>query len=153
MAKASVLKNAWGAKRSGLRTLAITRPGSMTLSKTPNAVITTSCTGITPSGSAGADAISILPALAWWASVKAPRSWPNSSLSSRVSGIAPQLTGTKGLEVTQRFDESQMDFTWLYAYPDYLGEVEVEVWAKPAVIEPGAGMTSKEEGRPQWLSP
>jgi len=30
------------------------------------------------------------------AAVKAPRSWPKSSLSSRASGIAPQSTGTNG---------------------------------------------------------
>jgi len=55
------------------------------------------------------------------------------------------FTGTKGLEVTQRFDESQMDFTWLYAYPDYLGELELELWTKPAVVEPGASMTLQQE--------
>ena len=31
------------------------------------------------------------------APVKAPFTWPKSSLSSRVSGMAPQLTATKGL--------------------------------------------------------
>ena len=41
-------------------------------------------------------AISILPALAWRASVKAPRSWPNSSDSSRSSGIDGQWTFTSG---------------------------------------------------------
>ena len=55
------------------------------------------------------------------------------------------FSGTKGLEVTQRFDESQMDFAWLYAYPDYLGELELELWAKPVVIEPGASMAFRQE--------
>ena len=32
--------------------------------------------------------------LRWWAPVKAPRSWPNSSLSSSSRGIAAQLTLT-----------------------------------------------------------
>ena len=36
------------------------------------------------------------PVLAWRASVNAPRTWPNSSLSIRVSGSAAQLIGTKG---------------------------------------------------------
>ena len=36
------------------------------------------------------------PALAWRASVNAPRSNPNSSASSRLSGIAAQLTSTNG---------------------------------------------------------
>ncbi len=31
-----------------------------------------------------------------WASVKAPRSCPNNSLSSNCSGMAPQLMGTNG---------------------------------------------------------
>ena len=35
------------------------------------------------------------PFLSRTAPVKAPRSWPNSSLSSSVSGMAPQLTDTK----------------------------------------------------------
>ena len=37
------------------------------------------------------------PACRSRAPVKAPRSWPNSSLSSSVSGSAPQLTATNGL--------------------------------------------------------
>jgi hypothetical protein len=36
------------------------------------------------------------PVRALRASVKAPRSWPKSSASIRLSGSAPQLTGTKG---------------------------------------------------------
>ncbi len=36
------------------------------------------------------------PGLGWRASVKAPRSKPNSSASSRVSGIAAQFTSTSG---------------------------------------------------------
>jgi hypothetical protein len=36
------------------------------------------------------------PALASRASVKAPRTWPKSSLSTRLSGSAAQLMGTKG---------------------------------------------------------
>ena len=37
-----------------------------------------------------------LPGLSFTAPVKAPLIWPKSSLSSNVSGIAPQLTSTKG---------------------------------------------------------
>ena len=40
--------------------------------------------------------VSIRPRRCAWAPVKAPFSWPNSSLSSSASGIAPQLIGTKG---------------------------------------------------------
>ena len=41
-------------------------------------------------------AISKRPLRRNWAPVKAPRSCPNSSLSSRLSGSAPQLMGTMG---------------------------------------------------------
>lgn len=47
------------------------------------------------------------------------------------------FTGTKGLQLTQTFDDASTDFTWLYAYPDYLNELEVEVWAKPVPLDPG----------------
>jgi hypothetical protein len=40
-------------------------------------------------------ACSILPMRRFWAPVKAPGSWPKSSLSSRVSAIPPQLMATK----------------------------------------------------------
>jgi hypothetical protein len=51
------------------------------------------------------------------------------------------FTGTKGLKVTQSFDDSRTDFTWLYAYPDYLNELEAEVWAKPATVAPKGSVT------------
>jgi hypothetical protein len=47
------------------------------------------------------------------------------------------FTGTKGLELTQTFDSTNIDFTWLYAYPETLGELEVEVWARREVLGPG----------------
>ena len=37
------------------------------------------------------------PSFVAWAPVKAPRTWPKSSLSSSASGMAPQLTATNGL--------------------------------------------------------
>ncbi len=37
-----------------------------------------------------------MPGRSAWASVKAPRLWPNSSLSSSASGMAAQLTATNG---------------------------------------------------------
>ena len=51
------------------------------------------------------------------------------------------FSGTKGLEVTQSFDNSQVDYTWAYAYPDYLGEVELEVWAPRTELQPGESIT------------
>ena len=47
------------------------------------------------------------------------------------------FTGSKGLRVTQSFDPDQIDFTWLYAYPTELNELEVEVVARPATLNPG----------------
>jgi len=41
-------------------------------------------------------ATSTSPFLSFFASVKAPASWPKSSLSSRVAGIEAQLISTKG---------------------------------------------------------
>jgi len=48
------------------------------------------------------------------------------------------FSGTKGIEVTQRFDEAQLDFAWVYAFPAYLGDLEIELWAKETTVEPGA---------------
>ncbi len=45
--------------------------------------------------------------------------------------------GTDGLQLTQRFDNKTVDFTWLYAFPADLDELEVELWAKPVIIPPG----------------
>ncbi len=42
------------------------------------------------------------PCLAVRASVKAPFAWPNSSLSMRPAGMAPQLTATKGCAALRR---------------------------------------------------
>ena len=47
------------------------------------------------------------------------------------------FSGTKGLQVTQRFDEGKADFTWVYAFPEGLNDLEVELWGKSAVVEPG----------------
>ena len=55
------------------------------------------------------------------------------------------FSGSKGLKVTQRLDNSQVDFTWVYAYPDYLNDLEVEVWARQKVLAPGESVTLKQE--------
>ena len=47
------------------------------------------------------------------------------------------FSGTKGLEVTQSFDNSQVDHTWAYAYPDSLGVLELEVWTPRTELQPG----------------
>lgn len=47
------------------------------------------------------------------------------------------LVGTKGLALTHTFDTKGLDFTWLYAYPESLGQLDLEVWLKRKVVEPG----------------
>lgn len=55
------------------------------------------------------------------------------------------FTGNKGFQVIQRFDKEQIDFTQLYAYPENLGELEVELWIKPKVLSEGQSITFKQE--------
>lgn len=52
-----------------------------------------------------------------------------------------RLTGDKGLEIIQRFPDGDVDFAWLYAFPDYINDLEAEVWAKPVMLEPGQSKT------------
>jgi hypothetical protein len=54
------------------------------------------------------------------------------------------LTGSKGLQFTQTFDPAAVDFTWLYAYPEYLGQLDAEVWLKRKVLEPGQSVTLRQ---------
>lgn len=53
------------------------------------------------------------------------------------------FTGPKGLNVTQRFDNSAVDFTCLCAYPSDLNELEVELWSKKVTLAPGESITLK----------
>ncbi|HUW60512.1 MAG TPA: DUF4838 domain-containing protein [Candidatus Bathyarchaeia archaeon] len=48
------------------------------------------------------------------------------------------FSGTKGLQVTQRFNEADADFTWVYAFPEELNDLEVELWRKTVTVAPGA---------------
>lgn len=53
---------------------------------------------------------------------------------------APQgawrFSGNGELAVVQKFSDEQLDFAWAYAYPDYLNDLEIELWAKPVLLEP-----------------
>ncbi len=51
------------------------------------------------------------------------------------------LSGTKGLAVTQRWDPKLVDFAWLYAYPDYLRQLEAEIWLKRKTLGPNESLT------------
>ena len=47
------------------------------------------------------------------------------------------FTGTKGLAVNWSFDNAQVEHSWLYAYPDTLGELEAELWTPRIDLDPG----------------
>lgn len=51
------------------------------------------------------------------------------------------FTGSKGLRLTQRFDNKQLDFAWLYAYPEDMGELEVELWSPQKILKPGESIS------------
>jgi hypothetical protein len=55
------------------------------------------------------------------------------------------FTGTKGLEVTQRFDSAEVESTWLYAHPEDLNELEIELWTPSAVLDPGESLALHQE--------
>ena len=55
-------------------------------------------------------------------------------LDQNTPGGSWTFTGSKGLKVTQSFDDSQTDFTRVYAYPEDLNDLETEIWAKPMTV-------------------
>ena len=55
------------------------------------------------------------------------------------------FSGTKGLRLTQSFDNDQIDSTWIYSYPATLGEVEVELWTPRTELGPGESTTLRQE--------
>ncbi|HQH52990.1 MAG TPA: DUF4838 domain-containing protein, partial [Candidatus Hydrogenedentes bacterium] len=55
------------------------------------------------------------------------------------------FSGSKGLKVTQRFDKETVDLTWVYAYPEELQDLEVELWRIEGEIPPGQSVTLRHE--------
>jgi len=55
------------------------------------------------------------------------------------------LSGTKGLQLTQTFEPEGVDFAWLYAYPEDLGQLEAESWLKRTVLESGRSLTFRHQ--------
>ncbi|MCC6145131.1 MAG: hypothetical protein IT368_15095, partial [Candidatus Hydrogenedentes bacterium] len=55
------------------------------------------------------------------------------------------FTGDKGLTVTQRFEDTTLDFAWLYAFPETLGALDAEIWRKPETVAPGASIALQHE--------
>ena len=53
--------------------------------------------------------------------------------------------GPKGLEVECRFPRELMDFAWLYAYPEDLGELEAELWLNRTTVPAGGSLSSVHE--------
>ena len=66
-------------------------------------------------------------------------------LDERVPKGGWTFSGTKGLQFTQTFDDVPVDFTWLIAYPDYLGELEAEVWLKAVTLEPDESVSFSQD--------
>ncbi|MBN1344028.1 MAG: DUF4838 domain-containing protein [Phycisphaerae bacterium] len=54
------------------------------------------------------------------------------------------FTGSQGLQVTQTFDPDAIDFTWLYAYPEDLGQLDAEIWLKRTTLPPGQSATLRQ---------
>ena len=55
------------------------------------------------------------------------------------------FSGTKGLRLTQRFNNEEIDQAWLYAYPDTLNELEIELWANRQTLNPGESVSLQQE--------
>jgi len=55
------------------------------------------------------------------------------------------FSGSKGFEVTQHFDNEDIDYTWIYSYPETLGEVELELWARKRELAPGETITLRHQ--------
>ena len=51
------------------------------------------------------------------------------------------LSGTDGLAVTQSWAPAAFNYTWLYAYPAVLNELEVELWAPKLSLKNGESVT------------
>ena len=51
------------------------------------------------------------------------------------------FTGTKGIEVTQSFDNDAYEYAWLYSYPETLNELEAEIWTPKLQFEAGESKT------------
>ena len=51
------------------------------------------------------------------------------------------FTGTEGLEVTQTWDDAQLDFAQVYAFPEDNHDLESELWAKAMMVDPGESVT------------
>ncbi len=48
--------------------------------------------------------------------------------------------GDKGLEVVESFDETNVDYAWIYSFPESLNELESEVAIKAQTLAPGEGV-------------
>ena len=51
------------------------------------------------------------------------------------------FSGDRGLTVHQQFNNDQVEFTWLYAYPDSLNQLETELWAPARQLQPQETVT------------
>lgn len=54
------------------------------------------------------------------------------------------FSGTKGLRVTHGFEDEQVEFAWLYSYPESQNRLEWEIWMPERVLEPNESMVLNE---------
>jgi hypothetical protein len=66
-------------------------------------------------------------------------------LDQRAPRGAWTFQGTKGPRITQRWDDSMLDFAWLYAYPDDLDVLDAELWRKRETVAPGEAIFLEHE--------
>jgi len=52
-----------------------------------------------------------------------------------------ELAGTKGYRVLWTFEAAAVQSAWLYAYPEYLGQLEAELWSDEVSLAPGEQAT------------
>ncbi len=55
------------------------------------------------------------------------------------------FSGTKGVKLVQKFSNDEIDSTWLYAYPETLDELEVELWSHRVTLGPGQSVSLQYE--------
>jgi hypothetical protein len=55
------------------------------------------------------------------------------------------FSGSGGLEVVHRFEAADVDFTWLYAYPEELHELELELWGPRTEVAGGGTLIMRQE--------
>ena len=62
------------------------------------------------------------------------------------------FSGSRNMEVTHTFEDDLLDFTWLYAYPESDGQLDLEMWLKRQQLPPGGSVTLRETLEVVWTA-